>query len=219
MNIAILLYDRFTALDCIGPYELLSRLPGARLRFVSVAGGLVRADTGMLAIETEGPLERIEAPDIVLVPGGPGDEAAAADERIRAWLRRVHPTTKWTTSVCTGSIVLAAAGLLDGVEATTHWASYDRLAALGAKPVARRVVRSGKIITGAGVSAGIDMALELVREEMGDDFAQGLQLAIEYDPAPPFDAGSPAKAPPHVLEMVRAFMADMSRREAASVAG
>jgi transcriptional regulator GlxA family with amidase domain len=218
MNIAILLYDRFTALDCIGPYELLSRLPGARLRFVSVTGGLVRADTGVLAIDTEGPLERIEPPDIVLVPGGPGDEAAAADPRIRAWLRRVHPTTKWTTSVCTGSIVLAAAGLLDGVEATTHWARYDRLAALGATPVAKRVVRSGKIVTGAGVSAGIDMALELVGEEMGDDFAQGLQLAIEYDPAPPFDAGSPAKAPAHVLETVRAFMEDMTRREAAGVA-
>jgi transcriptional regulator GlxA family with amidase domain len=214
MNIAILLYDRFTALDCIGPYELLSRLPGARLRFVSVTGGLVRADTGVLAIDTEGPLERIEPPDIVLVPGGPGDEAAAADPRIRAWLRRVHPTTKWTTSVCTGSIVLAAAGLLDGVEATTHWASYGRLAALGATPVARRVVRSGKIVTGAGVSAGIDMALELVREETGDDFAQGLQLAIEYDPAPPFDAGSPAKAPAHVVETVRAFMEDMTRRAA-----
>jgi transcriptional regulator GlxA family with amidase domain len=214
MEIAILLYDRFTALDCIGPYEILSRLPGARVRFVSVAGGLVRSDTGMLAIQTEGPLESVEAPDIVLVPGGPGDEAAAADGRIRAWLRRVHPRTKWTTSVCTGSLILAAAGLLDGAEATTHWARVDRLAELGAKPVPRRVVRAGKIVTGAGVSAGIDMALTLVREEMGDDFAQGLQLAIEYDPDPPFDAGSPHKAPAHVLEMVRGVMNDLGRREA-----
>jgi len=215
MEIAILLYDRFTALDCIGPYELLSRLPGARVRFVSVDGGLVRADTGMLAVQTEGPLDRIDAPDLVLVPGGPGDEAAAADGRIRAWLRRVHPKTKWTTSVCTGSIVLAAAGLLDGIEATTHWARRERLAELGATPVSKRVVRAGKIVTGAGVSAGIDMALELVREEMGADFAQGLQLAIEYDPDPPFDAGSPSKAPAHVLEMVRGVMNDLSRREGA----
>ncbi len=213
MEIAILLYDRFTALDCIGPYEILSRLPGARVRFVSTGGGLVRSDTGMLAVQTEGPLDGIDAPDIVLVPGGPGDEAAGADRRVQAWLRLVHPRTKWTTSVCTGSIILAAAGLLDGVEATTHWARHDRLAELGAKPVQRRVVRAGKIVTGAGVSAGIDMALTLVREEMGDDFAQGLQLAIEYDPDPPFDAGSPQKAPAHVLEMVRAVMNDLRRRE------
>jgi transcriptional regulator GlxA family with amidase domain len=215
MEIAILLYDQFTALDCIGPYEILSRLPGARVRFVSLDGGLVRSDTGMLAIQTEGPLESIEAPDIVLVPGGPGDETAAANGRVRAWLRRVHPRTKWTTSVCTGSLILAAAGLLDGVEATTHWARRERLAELGAKPVSSRVVRAGKIVTGAGVSAGIDMALTLVREEVGDDFAQGLQLAIEYDPDPPFDSGSPQKAPAHVLEMVRGVMNDLGRRAAA----
>jgi transcriptional regulator GlxA family with amidase domain len=214
MEIAILLYDQFTALDCIGPYEILSRLPGARVRFVSLDGGLVRSDTGMLAIQTEGPLESIESPDVVLVPGGPGDETVAANGRVRAWLRRVHPGTKWTTSVCTGSLILAAAGLLDGLEATTHWARRERLAELGAKPVSRRVVRTGKIVTGAGVSAGIDMALTLVREEMGDDFAQGLQLAIEYDPDPPFDAGSPQKAPAHVLEMVRGVMDDLGRRAA-----
>jgi len=214
VEIAILLYVRFTALDCIGPYELLSRLPGARLRFVSATGGLVRSDTGMLAIQTEGPLADIAALDIVLVPGGPGDEGAASDPRVREWLRRVHSTAKWTTSVCTGSIVLAAAGLLDGVEATTHWARFDRLRELGAVPVKQRFVRSGKIMTGAGVSAGIDMALELVREEAGEDFAQGLQLAIEYDPDPPFDSGSPSKAPPHVLAMVQAVMDDTTRRAA-----
>ena len=213
MEIAVLLYDRFTALDCIGPYELLSRLPGAHLRFVSLNGGLVRSDTGMLAIQTEGPLNDIAAPDIVLVPGGPGDEAAAANPLILEWLRSAHETTKWTTSVCTGSIILAAAGILNGVEATTHWARLDRLRELGAMPVSKRVVRSGKIFTAAGVSAGIDMGLTLVREEVGDDFAQGLQLAIEYDPDPPFDSGSPSKAPAHVLAMIQAAMQDMSRRE------
>ncbi len=216
MDIAIALYDRFTALDCIGPYEVLSRIPAARVRFVSADGGLVRADTGMLSVQTEGRLDDVPKPDVLLVPGGPGDEAAAADERLLRWLRRAHETTKWTTSVCTGSIVLAAAGLLDGLEATTHWASYDRLAARGAKPVARRFVRSGKIITAAGVSAGIDMALELLREEVNDDFSRAVQLAIEYDPDPPFDCGSPSKAPDYVVELVRATLTDSIRRESAS---
>ncbi len=207
MEIAILLYDGFTALDCIGPYEVLSRLPDTTVHFVSADGGDVRADTRALAIVTERSIADIPSPDIVLVPGGPGDEAAAADQRVLDWLVRAHQTTKWTTSVCTGSIVLAAAGLLDGLEATTHWASYDRLRARGATPVAQRFVRVGKLITAAGVSAGIDMALQLVAEEAGEDYAQGVQLAIEYDPQPPFDSGSPAKAPPHVLEFLTAHFA------------
>jgi transcriptional regulator GlxA family with amidase domain len=216
MEIAVLLYDNFTALDCIGPYEVLSRLPGARVRFVSAKGGPVTADTRMLTIQTEASIADVSAPEIVLVPGGPGDEGAAADHRVLAWLKRVHETTKWTLSVCTGSIVLGAAGLLKGLEATTHWSRYDRLAELGAKPVEKRFVRSGKIITAAGVSAGIDMALELVRIEQGDQYAQGLQLAIEYDPDPPFDCGSPKKAPEHVLEMIRAIMSDPTRRQVAT---
>lgn len=208
MQIAILLYDGFTALDCIGPYEVLSRLPGADVRFVSSAGGVVRTDTRALAVLTESTIDDVPAPDIVLVPGGPGDEAAAADRRVLDWLVRAHESTKWTTSVCTGSIVLAAAGLLDGLEATTHWASYDRLRDRGALPVARRFVRQGKIVTAAGVSAGIDMALYLVAAEAGEEFAQGVQLAIEYDPQPPFDSGSPAKAPPQVLEFLTAYFAE-----------
>ena len=211
MEIAILLYDKFTALDCIGPYEVLHNLPGADVKFVSRDGGLVRADSGRLTISTDYSIDDVTAPAIVLVPGGPGDEAAGADPRICAWLRTVDATTKWTTSVCTGSIILASAGLLDGLEATTHWASYDRLAARGAKPVARRVVRQGKIITAAGVSAGIDMALELARLEQGDDIAKAIQLGIEYDPAPPFDAGSPGKAPPHVVEFLRGHFASLER--------
>jgi putative intracellular protease/amidase len=213
MEIAILLYDNFTALDCIGPYEVLSRLPGARVRFVSVDGKPVTSDTRMLTIETAGAIADVSKPDIVLVPGGPGDEACLADQRVLAWLRRAHETTKWTTSVCTGSLVLAAAGLLNGLEATTHWSRYNRLAELGATPVQKRFVRQGKIITAAGVSAGIDMALALAQIEQGDMYAQGLQLAIEYDPDPPFDCGSPSKAPAHVLEMIKAIMEDTTRRQ------
>jgi transcriptional regulator GlxA family with amidase domain len=216
MEIAVLLYDRFTALDCIGPYEVLSRLPAADLKFVSANGGLVRSDTRRLAIQTDFTLDDVPAPDIVVVPGGPGDERAAADPRVPAWLRKAHETSQWTTTVCTGSIILAATGLLRGLEATTHWASYDRLAARGAIPVARRVVRQGKIMTAAGVSAGIDMALELLKLAVGDQFAQAVQLAIEYDPAPPFDAGSPSKAPPEVVEMLKAYLATLDREAAAA---
>lgn len=211
MEIAILLYDRFTALDCIGPYEVLHNLPGTDVKFVSRDGGIVRSDSRRLAVATEYAIDDVPSPAMVLVPGGPGDEAASADERICAWLRRAHETTKWTTSVCTGALVLASAGLLEGLEATTHWASYDRLAARGAKPVAKRVVRQGKIITAAGVSAGIDMALELARLEQGDDMARAIQLGIEYDPAPPFDAGSPAKAPAHIVDFLRSHFADLER--------
>ncbi len=211
MEIAILLYNSFTALDAIGPYEVLSRIPGAQVKFVAVEKGIVRTDTRALGIEADYGLDEVGKPQIVLVPGGPGDEAAASDERILDWLRRVHETSKWTTSVCTGSIVLAAAGLLNGLEATTHWAAYNRLRARGALPVAKRVVRSGKVVTAAGVSAGIDMGLELLRDEMGDEFAQGIQLAIEYDPQPPFDSGSPAKAPRQVVEMLQAYFAAVDR--------
>ncbi len=209
MEIAILLYDNFTALDCIGPYEVLSRIPQADVKFISADGGTVRSDTRALAIVTEQTLADVHSPDIVLVPGGPGDEGAAADPRVTSWLARVHETTRWTTSVCTGSLILAAAGLLDGLEATTHWASLERLKEAGAKPVSRRYVEQGKIITAAGVSAGIDMALELLAREAGEDYARGVQLAIEYDPQPPFDSGSPEKAPAHVLELMKAFFDDL----------
>ena len=208
MEIAVMLYPEFTALDCIGPYEVLQHLPGADLKFVAAETGVVRADTGRLGIQVDHAIADVPAPDVVLVPGGPGDEGAAADERVTSWLAKVHQTTKWTTSVCTGSIVLGAAGILDGLEATTHWARYDRLAEFGAKPTSTRVVRQGKVLTAAGVSAGIDMALTLASLEAGEDFAKGLQLAIEYDPQPPFDSGSPAKAPEHVMQMMMAYFAE-----------
>lgn len=206
MDIAILLYDRFTALDCIGPYELLSRVPGARLRFVAKKAGPVTTDTGMLTIVAQASLKDAAAPDILLVPGGPGDEAALADPEILEWIQRAHETTKWTTSVCTGSLILAAAGLLKGMEVTTHWASAARLSDFGASYTEKRVVRNGKIYTAAGVSAGIDMGLALVADEFGDDFAKALQLGIEYDPQPPFDCGAPSKATPEIVQMLIAAM-------------
>lgn len=209
VEIAILLFDGITALDAVGPYEALAMLPDAHVRFVAPERGAKRAArNGSLALVADHTLAEVPHPDIVLVPGGPGEAVVRRDPEVLAWLRRAHESTRWTTSVCTGALTLAAAGLLDGVEATTHWSSMDDLAALGAVPVAERVVVRGKVITAAGVSAGIDMALRLAQLEAGDDVAMAIQLILEYDPQPPFDAGSPAKAPAHVMEMVR----DRSRR-------
>ncbi len=203
MQIVIPLYDRFTALDAVGPYEVLSRLPGADVRLAAVTPGPVSTDTGTLTIEVGHALADLDAPDVLVVPGGPGTRSMLADVPLVDWLRQVHPTTTWTTSVCTGSLLLAAAGILDGVEATTHWLAMDLLASLGAKPCERRVVIEGKIITAAGVSSGIDMALTLAARIAGDDVAKAIQLLIEYDPQPPFDAGSVAKAPAEIVDLVR----------------
>jgi putative intracellular protease/amidase len=216
MNIAIVLYDRFTALDAIGPYEVLSRLPGARVTFVAEEAGPVVTDNGMLTVLAESSIAEVAAPDIVLVPGGPGEVAARAGGSVLQWLREVHETTTWTTSVCTGSLILAAAGLLEGLPATTHWLAMEELARLGAEPVSERVVFSGKIVTAAGVSAGIDMALTFAARVAGDTVAQAIQLAIEYDPQPPFDAGSPAKAPAEVVEMLRSRSRFEPQREEAA---
>ena len=206
MQIAIPIYERFTALDAIGPYEVLSRLPGAHVTWLAHEPGLVRTDNGMLALEATAAFEDLPAPDVVVVPGGVGTRDLLGDDRILAWLRRAHETSSWTTSVCTGSLLLAAAGLLDGMEATTHWAARDLLERLGARYVERRVVQHGKIFTAAGVSAGIDMALTLAARIAGDTVAQAIQLYIEYDPQPPFDAGSVAKAGPEITERVRALV-------------
>jgi transcriptional regulator GlxA family with amidase domain len=203
MDIAILLYQRLTALDAIGPYEVLSRLPGAEVKFVAGETGPVRTDNGMLTLMAEHPLEDMAHPDIVLVPGGPGEVAARAGEPVLEWLRSVDQRSTWTTSVCTGSLILAAAGLLDGKRATGHWLALEQLGRLGATPVAERVVFDGKIVTAAGVSAGIDMALALAARVAGEHVAQAIQLSIEYDPQPPFDAGSPGKAPAELVELLR----------------
>jgi putative intracellular protease/amidase len=203
MNIAILLYDRFTALDAIGPYEVLSRLPEANLTFVAAEPGPVLTDNRMLTLVAEYSIEDVSRPDIVLVPGGPGEVAARAGGPVLEWLGAVHLTSTWTTSVCTGSLILAAAGLLDGRRATSHWLALGELRALGAEPISERVVFDGKIVTAAGVSAGIDMALTLAARVAGEEVAQAIQLGIEYDPQPPFDAGSPHKAPAEIVELLR----------------
>jgi len=212
VNTAIALYDRFTALDAIGPYEVLSRLPGATVTFVAAERGPVRTDNGFLTLIAEQALEEVSEPEIVLVPGGPGEVAERAGGPMLEWLREVDRTSKWTTSVCTGSLVLGAAGLLDGRRATTHWLAMGELARLGAEPVAERVVIDGKLVTGAGVSAGIDMALALAAQIAGEEVAQAIQLGIEYDPQPPFDAGSPDKAPERIVRMLR----ERSRFQAAA---
>ncbi len=204
MNIAILIYDRFTALDAIGPYEVLSRLPGSELAYEAAEPGPVRTDNGVLEIVVEHSISEFSAPDIVLVPGGPGEVAARAGGPVLEWLRNVHATSTWTTSVCTGSLVLAEAGLLEGRRATSHWLALEKLREMGAEPVSERVVFDGKIVTAAGVSAGIDMALGLAAKVAGVAVAQAIQLGIEYDPQPPFDAGSPSKAPAEVVEALRA---------------
>jgi putative intracellular protease/amidase len=203
MNIAIVIYDGFTALDAIGPYEVLSRLPGATVTFVATEAGPVTTDNGMLTVLAARTLEQERQPDIVLVPGGPGEVIQRAGGPVLDWLREVDRTTTWTTSVCTGSLILAAAGLLDGKRATTHWLAMEKLRELGAEPVDERVVFDSKLVTGAGVSAGIDMALTVAARIAGDTVAQAIQLGIEYDPQPPFDAGSPHKAPAEIVELLR----------------
>jgi transcriptional regulator GlxA family with amidase domain len=220
MNTAIVLYDRFTALDAIGPYEVLSRLPGASVTFVAAKPGPMRTDNGMLTLVADCSLEQAGRPDIVLVPGGPGDVVAHAGQAVLDWLRAADETSTWTTSVCTGSLVLAAAGLLEGKRATTHWLAFERLRRLGVEPVAERVVLDGKLVTAAGVSAGIDMALTLAARVAGETVAQAIQLGIEYDPQPPFDAGSPQKAPAEIVELLRSRRgSDLPARDALAAAG
>jgi len=219
MNTAILLYDGFTALDAIGPYEVLSRLPGARATFVASKPGPVRTDNDMLSLVADCSLQDVPAPEIVLVPGGPGEVAARAGGPALEWLRAAHQTSTWTTSVCTGSLILAAAGLLDGRRATTHWLALDALTGLGAEAVSERVVFDGKIVTAAGVSAGIDMALALAAKIAGEQVAQAIQLGIEYDPQPPFDAGSPHKAPAEIVALLRGNSRFVTGEDALAAAG
>lgn len=207
MQVACLLYDRFTALDIVGPFEVLNSVPGTEPVFVGERKGPIPNESHTMSIVADRTLDEVTSPDVVIVPGGFGTRALLDHEPLLDWLRAVHENTRWTTSVCTGALLLAAAGLLDGVPATTHWLARDLLAELGAKPVSQRVVRQGKIVTAAGVSSGIDMALELVQLIYGDDVAKAVQLGIEYDPMPPLDAGSPDKAPQPIVEAVTAAFA------------
>jgi transcriptional regulator GlxA family with amidase domain len=218
MLIAVLLYDDMTALDAVGAYEVLARLPGAITRFVAERAGAVRVDTGALGLVASHGIDELAGADVLLVPGGPGDAQVRANRRLLDWVRAIDGTTQWTTSVCTGSLILGAAGLLRGRRATSHWTQLEALREYGAEPTAARVVEDGKIVTAAGVSAGIDMALRLAQRIAGDDFAQGVQLGIEYDPEPPFQAGSPAKAPAHVVALVRGVFAALAAARATATA-
>jgi transcriptional regulator GlxA family with amidase domain len=206
-QIAIVLYPGLTALDAVGPYEVLRLLPDAEVRFVGAAPGPVATDSGVLFLGVTHSYEETPDPDVVLVPGsGPRTATTMTDQQLTGWLRQVHPTTRWTTSVCTGSMILAAAGLLDGLPATTHWMVQPGLAAMGAKAQReQRIVHSGKVVTAAGVSAGLDLGLWLAGEIAGREQAETIQLYIEYDPRPPFDAGHPSKASRTVVAGARAL--------------
>jgi putative intracellular protease/amidase len=207
MKIAIPLYDGFTALDAVGPYEVLQRLPGAEISWLAAEPGPVGTDTGRLQLHASAAFEELPDPDILVVPGGTGTDAVLDDERLVGWIRRAHESSQWTTSVCTGSLLLGAAGVLEGLEATCHWLDLELLERYGARPTGLRVVEQGKVITAAGVSSGIDMGLTLAGKIAGPEVAQAIQLGIEYDPQPPFDAGSTDKAPPEIVELVRAVAA------------
>jgi len=203
-QVAIPLFPQFTALDGIGPYEVLQRVPDIDVTFVGHERGVVRSDNGMLGIEVDATFEQIGRPDIVVFPGGQGTRALMDDERVLSWVRAAHETTTFTTSVCTGSLVLAAAGLLTGLTATTHWSALDVLTRFGATPTGDRVVEhlDERIITAAGVSSGIDMALRLVELLYDRTAAEACQLMIEYDPQPPFDAGATHKVGDEVMTRV-----------------
>jgi transcriptional regulator GlxA family with amidase domain len=212
MQIALALFPDLTALDVVGPYEVLQRIPGLELVFVGHERGEVRTDTKALGLTVDATFEEVPRPDVLVFPGGNGSRPLMHDERVLEWVRSVHATTTMTTSVCTGSLVLGGAGLLSGLTATTHWTAYETLASTGAIPTAERVVEHlpERIITSAGVSSGIDMALRLVELLVDDTAAKAAQLMIEYDPQPPFDCGSVAKAGEAVI--ARAYEYGSARR-------
>lgn len=203
MQIAIALFDNMTGLDAVGPYEVLSRLPGADLTFVGERPGPVRTDTGRLGLVADRGYDEVPHPDVVVVPGGFGQNDHRAGSALNDWLREVDAHTTWTTSVCTGSLILAAAGLLEGRRATSHWLAYDELRELGAVPSDERVVVDGKYVTAGGVSSGIDMALSLAELLVGRETAEAIQLGIEYDPRPPFASGNVRNAPAPAVEAIR----------------
>jgi len=211
MLIAFLLYEGMTALDLVGPHEILSRLPGAKVKRVAKAAGSIMTDSGM-EIVAEYSLKDVESASVLVIPGSGSANSFRNDPEVLDWVRSIHNTTSWTASVCTGSLILGAAGILTGLKATTHWAAMDRLKEWGAKPEFERIVQDGKVMTAAGVSAGIDMALTLSANIAGQRFAEGLQLGIEYDPQPPFHVGSPSKAAPAVVDALRIkFAADFEK--------
>jgi putative intracellular protease/amidase len=204
LQVAIALFPGFTALDAVGPYEVLHRVPGIDVTFVGHRTGEVRSDNGMLALVIDATFAEMPRPDLLVFPGGIGTRSLTKDDEVLGWVREAHTSTRLTTSVCTGSLVLAAAGLLEGLTATTHWSSYGELEAFGALPVDQRVVEhlDRRIVTAAGVSSGIDMALRLLEILIDRTAGEAAQLLIEYDPQPPFDRGSLAKADQEILDRV-----------------
>lgn len=210
MQIAILIFEKLTALDAVGPYEVLRSVPGWEVKFVGPEKGPVRTDSGALGLSADYSLDEVSGADVVLVPGGKGNRPLLEDEAVLSWLREADARSKWTTSVCTGALVLGAAGLLEGKRATTYWPFLEQLREYGADPVGGRFVEDGKTITAAGVSAGIDMAFHLVGQEAGQEVAQAVQLGIEYDPQPPFDSGSPAKASGPIVELIESVAGSSS---------
>ena len=210
MQIAIGLYPGFTLLDWAGPYQVFTSVPGVDVVLAASTAEPVLDDQALVRVSPTHSFADVRSPDVVMIPGGLGTRnVAAARHPIVDWVRDVHERTTWTTSVCTGALVLGAAGLLDGLPATTHWLSYGDLAGYGATPTEQRVVKHGRIVTGAGVSAGIDVALTMVAEIWGADLAQAVQLGIEYDPQPPFDAGAPSKARPEIRALVESAMGEL----------
>lgn len=219
MRIVIPLFDQFTALDAVGPYEVLRMLPDADVVFAAAVPGPVADGAGPLSVVATAALEEITAADLLVVPGGRGARLNVGNEELLGWIRRIDATTRWTTSVCTGSLLLGAAGLLKGLEATTHWSAVAALESYGAVYTPRRVVEQGRIITSAGVSSGIDMALRLAELAAGRVAAEAYQLLIEYDPEPPFDSGSLAKASQEVRDFVAARQGVAGRRRPAGYVG
>ena len=232
MDIAIPLYDGFTALDAVGPYDVLSRIPDATVHFVAAEPGPKRTENAMLAMTADRALEDVPHPDVLVVPGGYGTRGLLDDEPLLDWIRGVHETSTFTTSVCTGARSVTASSSASSASANgpvpgyqpyaavdadvqTQWAELETLATFGARPTAERVVEQGKVITAAGVSAGIDMALTLVARLVHEDLAKAIQLGIEYDPQPPFDCGSPEKAGPELVALLRAVMAKENEAAAA----
>lgn len=215
LEIAILLYDGITALDAIGPYEVFAATQQCQVKFIAKDKGMIKLDSKMGFLHADYSFSDITSADILIVPGcsPPNFKNPMNDETTLNWIRNIHQTTKWTTSVCNGSLILSAAGLLKGMKATSHWGSFDILQSLGTIPTDERVVRQNKMVTAAGVSSGIDMALQLVAWEFGDDLSMGVQLILEYDPQPPFDTGSVQKAPQPLVEDIKKMLHAFSERD------
>lgn len=203
MNIVFLFYHSMTALDAIGPHEVLCRLPNANIYRTAKHAGIVETESSHLKMIAEYSFNEVTSADILLIPGAGNATSLKGDQETLAWIQDIHRTTTWTTSICTGSLILGAAGILSGLKATSHWAVIDRLSRWGATPTHQRIVEDNKVITAAGVSAGIDMALALAEKICGRSVGETLQLGIEYDPEPPFNSGSPQKASPQIYESLK----------------